>query len=139
MREVRGGRADSPLSLAVQPAGALSSTESKLRSSEEGSVTLTVLDSIVLHTLPSGPSYGVTGSLAERLAQVTPGGQEGIQVTQTSKVRGEVRILYTLQQQQQQQERTIHSYSMGHLKVPGYCIWTFASALLAGQKQKMSY
>ena len=83
--ERREREEDSPSSLTVQPAGALSPTEGELGASKEGLVTLTVLDSIHLHTLPSRPSYGVAGPLTEGLAQITPGGQENSQVTQTRK------------------------------------------------------
>ena len=74
------------MSLAVQPAGALGCAEEELLSSEVSVVTLTVQVSIaVRHTGPSCPPYGVAGFLAERLAQVAPGGEQSIDVAQTGK------------------------------------------------------
>ena len=52
------------MSLAVQPAGALGSTQSQLRSSEESLVTLTVLTSTDIYTFPSSPTYGQSGALS---------------------------------------------------------------------------
>ena len=79
-----GGREDSPSSLTVESTGGLSSTQSELRASEASLVTSTLhLSLAVHHTGASSPPDGVAGLLAERLAQVTAGGNEVLEVAQT--------------------------------------------------------
>ena len=70
----------SPLSLAVQPAGALRGAEGELRGAEVSVRTLAVI--LPLNAGAPRPPDGVTRGGAESLAQVAAGGQQGLQVAQ---------------------------------------------------------
>ena len=86
-----------PLSLAVQPAGALCRAQGELAGVEVGGVALAVVTivhtlaarpanqshiSIVVWTNESSPSYAVACGLAEGLAQVAAGRKQVLQVAQ---------------------------------------------------------
>lgn len=71
---------DSPLSLAVQSAGALRGAEGELGGAEEGVGALAVV--LPGHALAPGPPDGVTRGGAEALTQVAARRKQGLQVTQ---------------------------------------------------------
>ena len=70
----------SPLSLAVQPAGALRGAEGELGWAEVGVRALAVV--LPLHADAPGPPDGVTRGGAEALTQVAARGKQALQVTQ---------------------------------------------------------